>query len=97
MKFKIKSDLEKSEQIREAIKNNDVKKVKEIINSGFDVNSTNKIGDTPIIMATLFGTSEIVKILLDAGADPHTKSGTGLSAEEYAKIMNKKDILDLFK
>lgn len=64
-----------NEQIRDAIIGNDLAKVQEIINSGFDVNSRiNLGGDTPLILAINFNRPAIVDILINAGADVNLNS-----------------------
>lgn len=45
--------------------------------TGADVNSRNKYGDTPLILASAFGNSDVVEILIAVGkmiTDNHTVS-----------------------
>ena len=52
-----------------AVQSNDVAVVKELIARGKDINEPEKNGDTPLIMAAHQGHTEILKLLLHAGAD----------------------------
>jgi ankyrin repeat protein len=51
-------------------------------------------GSTPLMMAALYGTSETVKLLLQAGADPTIRNALGLSALDFAQRGNKQDAVD---
>ncbi len=55
--------------LREAIKNNSVNIVKELIDEGVDVNKADKYGVTPLIIAALYDQLYLVKLLLDKGAE----------------------------
>ena len=55
--------------IREAIEKNDLDKLKELFERGADVNKIMEGGSTPLIEASKNGNSEIVKYLLDKGAN----------------------------
>ena len=75
-------------QLMNAINGNDIGQVKQLINEGVDVNQLEPNGDAPLIMAAYKGHSEIVNILLQAGADttvvdPGMKA-TALHAAAYA-------------
>jgi ankyrin repeat protein len=51
------------------------------------VNAKDRFGWTPLIKAAMFGYNDIVKILLDRGADVNAKTGLGCTALiEAAKI-----------
>lgn len=57
-----------------------------------DAPSPNKT--TPIMMAARSGDILMVKLLLDAGADAALKNDQGLTAIDFAKEANAKDIVD---
>ena len=59
----------KNQDIFVSIKNNDVKSIKNYIDSGYDLNKQNNAGNTILIYATIYNNIEIVKLLLNAGAD----------------------------
>jgi ankyrin repeat protein len=71
-----------------AVKNNDVASVRALIQQGIDVNELDVNKDAPLIMAAYKGYTDIVKLLLEAGADvavvdPNMKA-TALHAAAYA-------------
>ena len=67
-----------------------------ITNSGIDVNKTNrKSGFTPLMCAACYGRAEIVKLLLEHGADKNTLDSRGFSALDFARKMNKKTVLQI--
>lgn len=60
-----------TQQLFKAIKNGDVAKVQKFINEGADIHATNKKdGRTPLHYAA-YHSQEIVKLLIEAGADVH--------------------------
>jgi ankyrin repeat protein len=74
--------------LMEAVKSNDVARVKELVQKGVNVNTLDMNGDAPLIQAAYEGYTEIVKLLLEAGADvsaidPGMKA-TALHAAAYA-------------
>jgi ankyrin repeat protein len=48
---------------------------------------------TPLMMAAMYGTVDVVKVLLDAGADPLLKNGLGLTAIDFASQVQRDDIV----
>lgn len=50
---------------------------------------------TPLMMAARYGTSEAVKALLDAGADPTLKNALGLTAIDFATQAYRNDAVAL--
>ncbi|MDG4595590.1 MAG: ankyrin repeat domain-containing protein [Candidatus Contendobacter sp.] len=71
-----------------AVKRNDLARVKELIQQGVDINAPDASGDVPLIMAAYEGHTEIVQALLEVGADvtavdPGMKA-TALHAAAYA-------------
>ena len=75
-------------EFMKAVKANDRKRVQDLIEQGADVNALEKNGDALLVMAAYEGHSEIVRLLLEAGADiaavdPGMKA-TALHAASYA-------------
>ena len=71
-----------------AVNSNDADKVKDLIDQGANINEADASGDSPLIMAAYQGYTEIVRLLLEAGADvtvvdPGMKA-TALHAAAYA-------------
>ena len=56
-------------ELTQAVRNNDIAKVEELIKQGFDVNKKDDQGFTPLIISAGLGNAKIVKLLIDAGAD----------------------------
>lgn len=52
---------------------------------------------TPLMYATKYGQTEIVKTLLKAGAVKNKKSNKGQTALDYAKKYDKPEIIELLK
>src|SRR5579871_4398529 len=71
-----------------AVQNNDVSAVRTLISQGVNVSELDAKGDAPLVMAAYLGHTEIVGLLLDAGADitavdPGMKA-TALHAAAYS-------------
>jgi ankyrin repeat protein len=49
------------------------------------------------MMAAQYGTPAAVKLLLDAGADPHLKNSLGLTALDFATQAERPDAVKLLK
>jgi ankyrin repeat protein len=74
--------------LMKAVRKNDVAAVNTLISQGADVNELDPNGDAPLVMAAYLGHTEIVRALLEAGADvaavdPGMKA-TALHAASYA-------------
>lgn len=63
-------------------------KVKELLNSGANVNAKTKQGSTPLLAAIDMRQSKIVKLLLDRGADVNQKDSEGWTPLMYALDSN---------
>ena len=50
-------------------------------------------GSTPLMMAAMYGTQDATKLLLDAGADPTLKNMKGLSAIDFARQVQREDMV----
>ena len=50
-------------------------------------------GSTPLMMAAMYGTVDAVRLLIEAGADPALKNAKGLSAIEFARQVQREDIV----
>lgn len=55
--------------LHQAIKDQDLEKVRKLLNAGANVNEEDDEGDTPLQIAIFIGNVEIVKLLLDHDAD----------------------------
>tara|TARA_R110002049_G_scaffold274391_3_gene452323 strand:- start:61 stop:456 length:396 start_codon:yes stop_codon:yes gene_type:complete len=73
-----------------SIAKGDIDTVKTLIKRGEDVNEKSN-GMTPVMYAAKFNRTEILKLLIDKGANLKTKSDKGLTALKYAKLHGAKD------
>lgn len=84
-----------------AAENNDVERVRELLTSGANPNVCNRYLETPLIYALKSIKKgpfhEVVKLLLDHGANPHVKSTLNVTAFMYAKSRNDQKSLELLK
>jgi ankyrin repeat protein len=62
-------------------------------NAYIDAESPNKT--TPLMMAASYGTTEAVKFLLEAGADPTLKNELNLTALDFAQKASRPDAIEL--
>ena len=68
-----------------AVADGDTEAVRALLAAGSDVNGTASGGRTPLILAILFGRTQIISLLLEAGADPQQRDSLGLNAVDWAK------------
>jgi TonB family protein len=83
--------------ICEIVSSGDEKGLRLLLASGADVNQTNKGGQTPLILAIVSGRVRLIPVLLNAGADPLLRDGTGLNAIEWAERKGHADVVKLLK
>ncbi len=57
----------------------DIAKVQNLLQQGADVNEKNKNGFSPLILACLFGKSDVAKVLLDKGANVNIQDDGGMA------------------
>ena len=67
-----------------AVIDGDTEAVRALLAAGSDVNKTASEGRSPLILAILFGRTQIMTLLLDAGADPQQRDSLGLNAVDWA-------------
>ncbi len=80
-----------------AVRKNNIKLVKELIEQGYDINKPDVNGDTALILAAYEGKTAILKLLLESGADvsvldPGMKA-TALHAAAYAGRTESAELL----
>lgn len=68
-----------------AVTDGDTEAVRALLAAGSDVNGTASGGRTPLILAILFGRTQIIGLLLEAGADPQQRDSLGLNAVDWAE------------
>jgi ankyrin repeat protein len=75
-------------ELMQAVEDHDLERVRELLAGGADPSKLTRAGDAPLVMAAYLGHSDIVRLLLEAGADitavdPGMKA-TALHAAAYA-------------
>lgn len=75
------------------IEEGDIKKVKQLIKSGVDINIRNNVGSTILMLASYNGHKEIVKILIENGADVNLQNRNGWTA--LMCVCDDKEIVEL--
>lgn len=68
-----------------AVTDGDAEAVRSLIAAGSDVNRTTSSGQTLLILAILFRRTQILRMLLEAGADPDLRDSLGLNALDWAE------------
>ena len=89
-----KEQNELNEKLLEAVWNEeDVAVIRELLEAGADVNVVDRESEkkTPLHIAAGRGSSEVVKALLDAGADVKKKSEEGMTALHCALDLRSMD------
>lgn len=83
-----------SRPIHSAVKENDLDKVREYVTQG-DIELKDSNGFTPLILASYFGYTPIVKYLLEQGANIDQRDNKGGTALIYASYYNYYDIVQI--
>lgn len=78
-----------------AVQAGDESAVSALLAEGADVNETTGGGQTPLILAVIFGHTHIVLQLVAAGADPEQRDNLGLNAIDWAKRRGLNEALDI--
>ncbi len=71
--------------LTQAVTSGDADAVSAVLANGADVNERTGGGQTPLILATIFGHTHLIPLLLDAGADPQMRDNLGLNAIDWAQ------------
>jgi outer membrane biosynthesis protein TonB len=78
-----------------AVTAGDESAVSALLAEGADVNESTSGGQTPLILAVIFGHTHIVQQLVQAGADPEQRDNLGLNAIEWAQRRGLAEALDI--
>jgi len=79
----------------EAARKGDVRKVRELLDRGANVNARDMIGDTPLHDAAYHGFLNVAKLLLDRGADVNAKDMIGYTPLHWAAREGHLDVARL--
>ena len=71
--------------LTQAVTSGDANAVRAALATGADVNARNNGGQTALILAVIFGHTELVQLLVKSGANPHLRDNLGLDAVEWAQ------------
>jgi len=83
-------------ELLKAARSRDVEKVKKLIDKGADIEARNEDGWTPLIIASNYGYSEIVRVLIENGADANMKDERSKeTALMFAVFHNLIDIVEM--
>lgn len=81
-----------------AVTYDNIQIVKYLISKGIEVDSTNRRSRfTPLMAAVCYGRYEIVKLLMEHGANKNAVDSKGISVIDFARKTNKKSILELLE
>ena len=78
-----------------AVTSGDESTVTALLANGADVNETTGGGQTALILAVIFGHTNLVKLLVKSGADAQLRDNLGLNAIEWAKRRGSRDALEI--
>ena len=81
--------------IMDAVWINNFELTKLLIEKNPDLNCIGFDGQNVLVLAVGIGNYSICKLLAENGASPDVKDKMGMSAFEYAKLFNKKEIVDV--
>jgi len=83
--------------VMDAIWRGNEKITKYLISKGADLNTINKEGQTNLILAVGADRLNLVKLLVENGADPDVKDMMGMSAYNYATLFRKEKMVEILK
>jgi hypothetical protein len=78
-----------------AVTSGDESAVSALLADGADLNERTSGGQTPLILAIIFGRTEMVRLLVKAGADPELRDNLGLNATDWAKRRGLTEALEI--
>ena len=78
-----------------AVTSGDEGTVTALLAKGADVNETTGGGQSALILAVIFGHTNLVKLLVKAGADSELRDNLGLNAIEWAKRRGSREALEI--
>ena len=81
--------------LTQAVTSGDAGAVKALLANGADVNERTGGGQTPLILATIFGHTHLIPLLLDAGADPQLRDNLGLNAIDWAQRRGATEVIEV--
>ena len=89
-KFELVSSTKTNTPLGMAICKGDIATVKKLLEYGASVNEKSN-GMTPLMLAARYNHADIIKLLIEKGADVKVKDEKGITALKYAEASNAKD------
>lgn len=87
--------MSSSISLTNAVTSGDERAVNVLLANGADVNESTGGGQTALILAVIFGHTDLVKLLVKSGADPQLRDNLGLNAIEWAKRRGSREALEI--
>ncbi len=87
--------MSSSISLTNAVTSGDESAVTALLANGADVNESTSGGQTALILAVIFGHTNLVQLLVKAGADPQLRDNLGLNAIEWAKRRGSREALEI--
>jgi ankyrin repeat protein len=81
--------------LTQAVKENDIHKVKALLAVGANVNGRNRFGEMPLHVAAIRGHRAILELLIDEGADVNAENKRGLTPLHAAAWGGHKEIVNM--
>ena len=82
------TEIAPTDTLHDAVKRNDSAAVQQLLADGAAVDARNEHGLTPLMLACMNLQEENIRLLIRAGADPHTGNAAGTTAEQ---MLNRGD------
>lgn len=82
--------------LTQAVTSGDADDVSALLANGANANERTSGGQTPLILATIFGHTHLLPLLLNAGADPQLRDNLGLNALDWAQRRGATEAIALF-
>lgn len=82
--------------LTQAVTSGDAGDVSALLANGANANERTSGGQTPLILATIFGHTHLIPLLLKAGADPQLRDNLGLNALDWAQRRGATEATALF-
>ena len=80
--------------LTQAVTSGDAGAVSAVLANGADVNERTGGGQTALILATIFGHTHLIPLLLEAGADPQLRDNLGLNAVDWAHRRGASEVIE---